>query len=45
MKLRRWLAALLLLTLFTIPAQAEDTAPELTKSATFTYGHRTKGHG
>ena len=45
MKLHRWLAVLLLLTVCTIPAQAEETAPELTKSATFTYGPRTKGHG
>ncbi len=45
MKLRRLLAALLLLTLFTIPALAEDTAPELTKSAAFTYGPRATGHG
>ena len=45
MKLHQWLAVLLLLTVCTLPALAEDTAPEITRAAVLTYGPRAKGHG
>ena len=45
MKLHRWLAALLLLTVCTLSALAEDTAPEITRTAALAYGPRAKGHG
>ena len=44
MKLRSFLLSLLLL-LCVLPAAAEETAPEITKSASLSYGPRSKGHG